>query len=184
MARVVNMTILCQLSSAAKFNLKSLAEKCESFIYNPHVFTAVRYRNQNPRYTAALFCNGRVTLTGVKSRREGLDSINNFCKVLEEQDMSKVRCVSFKVANHVGTFDTKQTLNLNRLYTTLRNDGCTYETELFPGLIHPCKKLNTTITFFTSGKVNFTGFKRKHDIRAIQREIKQIVSRYKQTIVL
>lgn len=177
MARVVNMTVLCRLCET--FDLRGLAARDGRFVYDPHIFTAARFRSGVPKYTAALFANGHVTLTGVKTRLEAVQAIKHFCRVLSGVVATNVECVSLRVANHVGTFDAGQKLCLVELYAHLRDNGCTYETELFPGLIFPCKSLGVTITFFASGKVNFTGFKRIQELRRIQTRLEFIVANYR-----
>ena len=176
MARVVNMTIACELHGL--FNLKQIAERNLNFKYDPRVFTAARFRCHDPNYSALLFSSGRVTLTGVNSLERGRQAIRHFCVNVLGEIGYETHCKKLKTDNYVGTLDLHQKLNLPTLYQQLRGPNCSYETELFPGLILRMPQLNATCLFFSSGKINFTGFKRKHDIRKIQRQIKFIVYQY------
>lgn len=170
------MTIACELQG--RFDLCEVANRNTAFKYNRRVFTAARFRSHQPNYSALLFSSGRVTLTGVNSLTRGREAIRHFCSSILKPMGYATNCKRLKADNYVATIDVNRRLSLPTLYQQLRGPNCSYETELFPGLIFRMPQLNTTCLFFSSGKVNFTGFKRKHEIRKIQREIKFIVCKY------
>lgn len=170
MAKVVNMTVMCNLTGT--FNLCKLREL--GFTYDPTRFTAARYRSQSPRFSALLFANGKVTLTGICTREGAKEALHHLCNLLATE--SPVSFSGFTILNQAGTIDLKRRIHLPELYKTLRGPFCSYETELFPGLFFRSVPHGVTLTFFSTGKVNFTGIRRTSQIKHVVELIHRILS--------
>ena len=170
MAKVVNMTVMCNMT--CKFNLCELREL--GFKYDPTRFTAARYRSYSPRYSALVFSNGKVTLTGICTRKKAKEALHHLCNLLATP-AKPVAFTGFTVSNRAGTIDLEQRINLTQLYEVLRGPFCSYETELFPGLFYRSVPHGVTLTFFSTGKVNFTGIRRSRQIKQAVKLIRFIL---------
>ncbi len=80
-----------------------------------------------------------------------------------------VSFTNFKIQNIVGSCDVNFPIDLEYI-ANKHNDFCSYEPEVFPGLIYRMLDPKLVLLIFVSGKVVLTGAKRKKDINtAFQR---------------
>ncbi len=64
--------------------------------------------------------------------------------------------MDFKIQNIVGSIDVKFSIRLEYFHTC-HSQFCSYEPELFPGLIYRMLKPKVVLLIFVSGKVVITG---------------------------
>lgn len=69
----------------------------------------------------------------------------------------------FKIQNIVASCDIGFTLDLEYVASKY-TDFCSYEPEVFPGMVFRMLEPKLVILIFVSGKIVFTGAKNKHDI--------------------
>jgi transcription initiation factor TFIID TATA-box-binding protein len=78
----------------------------------------------------------------------------------------------------VGSCDVRFAIQLEGLSVT-HGQFCTYEPELFPGLIYRMVIPRVVLLIFVSGKVVLTGAKNKQDIDNAFRQIYPILKSFK-----
>jgi transcription initiation factor TFIID TATA-box-binding protein len=64
--------------------------------------------------------------------------------------------MDFKIQNIVGSIDVKFSIRLEYFHT-YHSQFCSYEPELFPGLIYRMLRPKVVLLIFVSGKVVITG---------------------------
>lgn len=64
--------------------------------------------------------------------------------------------MDFKIQNIVGSIDVKFSIRLEYFHTC-HSQFCSYEPELFPGLIYRMLRPKVVLLIFVSGKVVITG---------------------------
>ena len=74
-----------------------------------------------------------------------------------------VQFSQFKIQNIVASCDIGYTLDLEYVSNKYQ-DFCSYEPEVFPGLVFRMLDPKLVILIFVSGKIVFTGAKNKNDI--------------------
>ena len=89
----------------------------------------------------------------------------------------KVRLAGLRIQNIVATTDLCQKLNLEEIALARAFDGCTYEPELFPGLVARFPGTRCTILLFASGKCVVVGARSLLEIRRRISETQTMISR-------
>lgn len=72
---------------------------------------------------------------------------------------------SFKIQNIVGSCDVNFPIDLEHI-ANKHNEFCSYEPEVFPGLVYRMMDPKIVLLVFVSGKIVLTGAKRRVDIDA------------------
>lgn len=173
MLRVTNISATFELGR--EFNLRQVADNSEDIIYNPKKFSGAKYRCLSPNYSALLFYNGKVTLTGASSDENVSRSANHFYDYLTSLGHDGMKLSNLHINQYVGCLDIGQRLSLTSFYEQHRNE-CTYEIELFPGLMFRSKTCKTTFIMFCTGKINITGSASMADLIKADSYIRQQVS--------
>ncbi|KAM0936637.1 putative TATA-box binding protein [Dioscorea sansibarensis] len=132
---IVSTSNLC-----CKLDLKVIAQQARNAEYNPKRFAAVIMRIKEPRTTALIFCSGKM-----------------YARIIQKLGFD-VQFKEFKVQNVVGTCDVQFPIRLEGLSCS-HDHFCSYEPEIFPGLIYRMKEPKTVLLIFVSGKVILTGSK-------------------------
>jgi len=135
-------------------------------------------RIREPRTTALIFGSGKLVVTGARSEKESRLAAKKFSAIIKKLGYS-VSPTEFKVQNMVASCDVGFKLALESLNNSEHSDFCTYEPELFPGLIYRMAQPKTTILVFASGKVVLTGAKGKKDVQKAFNNIFPVLSSYK-----
>jgi transcription initiation factor TFIID TATA-box-binding protein len=68
----------------------------------------------------------------------------------------KAKFIDFKVQNIVASIDVKFSIRLECFHSS-HSQFCSYEPEVFPGLIYRMLKPKVVLLIFVSGKVVITG---------------------------
>ena len=159
--RIQNIASTADLG--VRLDLKKIALKCRNTEFNPRRFGAVIMRLREPRATALIFASGQMCVTGVKSTHNVHLACKKFHYIIERVGFRPAQNIEYKVQNVVGTADIGFPIRLEGLVHKHWN-FCSYEPELFPGLIY--RLLNPKVVFliFVSGKIVITGAKKESDL--------------------
>ncbi|CAF0724157.1 unnamed protein product [Didymodactylos carnosus] len=154
--------IVSTVNLGCKLDLKRIALQARNAEYNPKRFAAVIMRIRNPRTTALIFGSGKMVCTGAKSEEDSLQAARRYARVIQKLGFpAKFR--DFKIQNMVGSVDVKFPIRLEALVLR-HHQFCSYEPELFPGLIYRMIQPKIVLLIFVSGKVVLTGAKVRREI--------------------
>jgi transcription initiation factor TFIID TATA-box-binding protein len=144
-------------------DLRNIALNCRNSEYNPKRFAAVIIRIREPKTTALIFSSGKMVITGAKSEDQSRNAAKQYAKMIKKVTNAEIKLQEFKVQNIVGSCDVKFPISLETLSNAHQN-FCTYEPELFPGLIYRMIEPKIVLLIFASGKIVLTGAKTREDI--------------------
>ncbi|UJR08981.1 hypothetical protein I4U23_013231 [Adineta vaga] len=154
--------IVSTVNLGCQLDLKRIALQARNAEYNPKRFAAVIMRIRNPRTTALIFGSGKMVCTGAKSEEASLQAARRYARVIQKLGFpAKFR--DFKIQNMVGSVDVKFPIRLEALVLK-HYQFCSYEPELFPGLIYRMMHPKIVLLIFVSGKVVLTGAKVRREI--------------------
>lgn len=159
--RIQNIASTANLG--VRLDLKKIALKCRNTEFNPRRFGAVIMRLREPRATALIFASGKICVTGVKSTHNATLACKKFHYIVERVGFKPKEYMDFKVQNIVGTADLGFPIRLEGLLYA-HSVFCSYEPELFPGLIYRLVNPRVVFLIFVSGKIVITGAKKEADL--------------------
>lgn len=154
--------IVCTVNLGCKLDLKKIALHARNAEYNPKRFAAVIMRIRDPRTTALIFSSGKMVCTGAKSEEQAKLAARKYARIVQKLGFP-AKFLDFKIQNMVGSCDVKFPIRLEGLVLS-HGQFCTYEPELFPGLIYRMVKPRIVLLIFVSGKVVLTGAKVREEI--------------------
>ena len=182
-AQVHNLVDTCMvLTNMSSLNLEAISNLLPNAKFEKQKFAAITIRLGQPTCTVLLFTSGKMVLTGCKSL---LDCI------LASQIVTNILTTGFpgncfqlqdiKIQNIVGNalikLEADETIDLPRFYSDF-NIFCTYQPNMFPGLIYRPTTLPIVLLIFFSGKVVITGAKNMQDVYYGWRCILLILKQY------
>ncbi|XP_065883449.1 uncharacterized protein [Dysidea avara] len=170
---VSTVNLNCQL------DLKKIALHARNAEYNPKRFAAVIMRIRDPRTTALIFSSGKMVCTGAKSEDFSRLAARKYARVIQKLGFP-AKFTEFKIQNMVGSCDVKFPIRLEGLVVQ-HQQFCSYEPELFPGLIYRMVKPRIVLLIFVSGKVVLTGAKERGEIYEAFENIYPILKNFKKT---
>lgn len=144
-------------------DLKSICSQCKFLEFNPHKFAAATVRLKKPRTTALIFGSGNMVCTGAKTARASRLACRQCVNVLQRSGLH-VGFSNFKVQNIVGSTGLDVPINLVKLHEEY-GANCSYEPELFPGLIFRLKYPKIVYLLFRSGRLVVTGAKTERELK-------------------
>ena len=156
-------------SSVKEFDLEIISKIMPNATYDQQKFAAITIRIVNPVCTVLLFTSGKMVLTGCRSLIECYQASLEIVHILRRGLLGVrfvLRCVN--IQNIVGNVDLKldtlsQTVDLEKLYSDL-SVYCTFQKNMFPGLIYRANYSPVVLLIFQSGKIVITGGKSTEDI--------------------
>ncbi|XP_063080288.1 TATA box-binding protein-like 2 [Engraulis encrasicolus] len=154
--------IVSTVNLHCRLDLKYIALQARNAEYNPKRFAAVIMRIREPRTTALIFSSGKMVCTGAKSEEQSRLAARKYARVVQKLGFP-ARFLEFKIQNMVGSCDVLFPIRLEGLVLTHRQ-FCSYEPELFPGLIYRMVQPRIVLLIFVSGKVVLTGAKERSEI--------------------
>lgn len=157
--------------------LKDIALQARNAEYNPKRFAAVIMRIREPRTTALIFSSGKMVCTGAKSEDDSRLAARKYARIVQKLGFS-AKFTEFKIQNMVGSCDVKFPIRLEGLVLA-HGQFCSYEPELFPGLIYRMVKPRIVLLIFVSGKVVLTGAKVREQIYEAFENIYPILKSFK-----
>jgi transcription initiation factor TFIID TATA-box-binding protein len=160
--------------------LRDIALKTKNSEYNPRRFAAVIMRIKEPKTTALIFASGKMVVTGARSEEDSRKASRQYAKIIQRLG-NRVRFAEFKIQNIVGSCDVKFPIRLEGLYSS-HCKFCSYEPEMFPGLIYKMADPKIVLLIFVSGKIVLTGAKERHDIFNAFQKIYPVLLNFKKNI--
>lgn len=159
----VIQNVVATTNLGVTLDLKTIALQARNAEYNPKRFAAVIMRIREPKTTALIFSSGKIVVTGAKSEVESTKASRKYAKIVYKLGYTNARFTEFTVQNIVASCDVNFPVRLEGL-ARAHSDFCSYEPELFPGLIYRMMKPNIVLLIFVSGKVVLTGAKVRQEI--------------------
>jgi transcription initiation factor TFIID TATA-box-binding protein len=154
--------------SQMPINLEQLSVLLKNSSYDKKRFAAITIRTCNPFCTALLFTSGKLVVTGVQSFYECVLAALSIMRIINNvYPLLSFRVHDCVVQNMVAhsTFDLcqNQKFDIQAMYEHMPVD-CTYQRNMFPGLIYRSHTCPVVVLCFFSGKVVLTGGKTTEDI--------------------
>lgn len=169
--------VVATVNLNCKLDLKSIALRAKNAEYNPKRFAAVIMRIRDPKTTALIFASGKMVITGAKSEDFSKLAAQKYARIIHKLGFN-TRFADFKVQNIVSSCDTKFNIRLEGL-AFAHSNYCSYEPELFPGLIYRMVKPKIVLLIFVSGKIVLTGAKIRDEIFQAFENIYPVLTQYK-----
>lgn len=174
---VLHRNIVATVNMGCRLDLKKIALHAKNAEYNPKRFAAVIMRIREPRSTALIFASGKMVCTGAKSEHLAKLATKKYVKVIQRLDFPAL-FKDYKIQNIVGSCDVKFPIRLEGLAYS-HGKFCSYEPELFPGLIYRMLEPKVVLLIFVSGKVVLTGAKTKEEIYSAFESIYPVLLEYR-----
>lgn len=171
--------IVSTVNLGCNLELKKIALYARNAEYNPKRFAAVIMRIRSPRTTALIFSSGKMVCTGAKSEDDSRLAARKYARIIQKLGFP-AKFMDFKIQNIVGSIDVGFCLRLE-CFHTCHSQFCSYEPELFPGLIYRLHEPKVVLLIFVSGKVVITGAKLRVEINEAFEKIYPILKNFKKT---
>ena len=160
-------------------DLREIALKAKNAEYNPRRFAAVIMRIKEPKTTALIFSSGKIVCTGARTEEESRQASRIYAKIILKLGFP-VKFTEFTVQNIVASCDVKFPIRLEGLANEYLK-FCSYEPEMFPGLIFHMLKPKIVLLIFVSGKIVLTGAKNREDIYKAYQKIIPILQQFRKS---
>mmetsp|Transcript_30500 Transcript_30500/g.47780 ORF Transcript_30500/g.47780 Transcript_30500/m.47780 type:complete len:254 (-) Transcript_30500:726-1487(-) len=155
--------VVATVNLGVQLDLKRITLRARNAEYNPRRFAAVIMRIRDPKSTALIFSSGKIVATGAKSEEEAKTACKKYTRIIQRLGYGHAKFADFKIQNIVASCDIKFPVRLESL-AHAHNQFCSYEPELFPGLIYRMITPRVVLLIFVSGKLVLTGAKQRRDI--------------------
>jgi transcription initiation factor TFIID TATA-box-binding protein len=184
MAQVHNLVGTSRIASPLnKLDLRAISNILPNAKFEKQKFAAITIRLGQPVCTVLLFTSGKMVLTGCKSM---LDCILASTSVYQHMRQGfpgvHFQLEPVKIQNIVGNAQIllmrNEKLDLHRFYSE-HNIFCTYQPNMFPGLIYRPSDLPIVLLIFFSGKVVITGAKTMADVYCGWKQLSSFLKSYK-----
>lgn len=169
--------VVATVNLNCKLDLKNIALRARNAEYNPKRFAAVIMRIREPKTTALIFASGKMVITGAKSEKSSKMAAQRYAKIIHKLGFNAT-FDDFKIQNIVSSCDIKFSIRLEGL-AYAHSNYCSYEPELFPGLIYRMVKPKIVLLIFVSGKIVLTGAKVRDDIYQAFENIYPVLTQYR-----
>tara|TARA_B100001094_G_C18187790_1_gene805036 strand:- start:1062 stop:1727 length:666 start_codon:yes stop_codon:yes gene_type:complete len=168
-------------SSALPFKLRDVSRLLPNVAFDKQKFAAITIRLQEPMCTALLFTSGKMVLTGCKSFTACVLASHYIVGILRKgMPDVKFGLRQVLIQNIVGNVDLKlnnQEMDLQRLFEE-HGVYCTYQRNMFPGLIYRPDNSPVVLLLFNSGKIVITGGKSRVDVMQGWKRLWPFVKQY------
>lgn len=154
--------VVATVNLNCKLDLKQIALKAKNAEYNPKRFAAVIMRIREPKTTALIFASSKMVITGAKSENASRMAAHKYTRIINKLGFP-TNFDDYKIQNIVSSCDIRFSIRLEGL-SFHHKDFCSYEPELFPGLIYRMVKPKIVLLIFVSGKIVLTGAKKREEI--------------------
>lgn len=114
-------------------------------------------RLREPKTTALIFASGKMVCTGAKNEEASRIASRKYARIIQKLGF-QVQFSNFKIQNIVASCDVKFPIDLEYI-SSMQSDFCSYEPEIFPGLVYRMLDPKIVLLIFVSGKVVLTGAK-------------------------
>jgi transcription initiation factor TFIID TATA-box-binding protein len=161
-------------------DLREIALKAKNAEYNPKKFAAVIMRIKEPKTTALIFSSGKMVCTGARTEEDSKQASRIYAKIIVKLGFP-AKFSEFKVQNIVASCDAKFPIRLEGLASEYLK-FCSYEPEMFPGLIFHMLDPKIVLLIFVSGKIVLTGAKNREDIYKAYDKILPILMKFRKGV--
>lgn len=175
--------VVCTFQISTCINLVDVAKRAANVEYNPRRFSAIVMRIRDPRTTALIFGPGKVVVIGAKGKELAYRAARKFARILFKLNYGDNTLKNFKIQNIVASFSFQRQIWLNRL-ELLQHRFCSYEPELFPGLVYRIYNSQVVLLIFQSGKCIITGARHVHQIQEAYENINAICNKFSSQIFI
>ena len=143
-------------------SLRDLALGTPFVEYNPKKFAAATARLIYPRTTALCFASGNMVCTGAKNEDLARLAALKYVYVLRRYGFD-VSYKNFNIQNLVASTDVGGLLKLEEMASAY-GACCSYEPDMFPGLVIRLTRPRVVYLCFRSGKIVITGARNREMI--------------------
>lgn len=169
-------------SSLETIDLPAVSNLLPNSLCDKQKFAAITIRLREPTCTVLLFTSGKMLLTGCKSLLDCILASKIVTNLMRQGFPGNVFTLEpIKIQNIVGNalvpLLADEVLDLNRFYTDF-NIFCTYQPNMFPGLIYRPTNLPIVLLIFFSGKAFITGAKNIPDVYYGWNEMRKLLRTY------
>ncbi|KAI8821651.1 TATA-box-binding protein 2 [Fimicolochytrium jonesii] len=171
--------IVATVNLDCRLDLKTIAMHARNAEYNPKRFAAVIMRIREPKTTALIFASGKMVVTGAKSEEQSRLAARKYARIIQKLGFP-AKFAEFKIQNIVGSTDVKFPIRLEGL-AMAHSAFCSYEPELFPGLIYRMAKPKIVLLIFVSGKIVLTGAKLRNEIYEAFESIYPVLEQFRKS---
>lgn len=171
--------VVATVNLNCKLDLRSIALHARNAEYNPKRFAAVIMRIRDPKTTALIFASGKMVVTGAKSEKASKIASQRYAKIINKLGFN-AQFTEFKIQNIVSSCDLRFCIKLEGL-AYAHSNFCSYEPELFPGLIYRMVNPKIVLLIFVSGKIVLTGAKVREDIYEAFENIYPVLTQYRKS---
>lgn len=184
MAQVHNLVGTSRITSPLhKLDLRAISNMLPNSKFEKQKFAAITIRLGQPVCTVLLFTSGKMVLTGCKSMLDCiLASTSVFQHLRQGFPGIHFALEPVKIQNIVGNaqivLGPDEKLDLQKFYKD-HNIFCTYQPNMFPGLIYRPSDITIVLLIFFSGKVVITGAKSMSDVYAGWNSLSAYLKTYK-----
>jgi transcription initiation factor TFIID TATA-box-binding protein len=170
-------------SGLGVIDLLAVSNLLPNSLFEKQKFAAITIRLGEPMCSVVLFTSGKMVLTGCKSLLDCILASKIVANLLREGFPGNVFTLDvIKIQNIVGNalvpMLPDEVLDLQRFYSDF-NIFCTYQPNMFPGLIYRPTTLPIVLLIFFSGKVVITGAKNMPDVYSGWTHMLQLLGTYK-----
>uniref|UniRef100_T1IML2 TATA-box-binding protein n=1 Tax=Strigamia maritima TaxID=126957 RepID=T1IML2_STRMM len=169
--------VIATVNLCCKLDLKHIVSHARNAEYNPKKFSAVVMRIREPKSTALLYSSGKMICIGVKSEEQSHLAARKYARIIQKLGF-EAKFRDYKIQNIVGSFDVQFPIRLEGLVIG-HNQFCSYEPELFPGLVYHMIRPKIVLLIFVSGKIVITGAKCRSELQEAFNNIYPILKIYK-----
>ena len=184
-AQVHNLVGTCVLhSDNFNLDLHTISRLLPNTVFEKQKFAAITMRIGEPTCTVLLFTSGKMVLTGCKSYIDCVIASLHILYLMRSNFPGIVfNIAQVQIQNIVGNADIQlgpdERINLERFYADF-NVFCTYQPNMFPGLIYRPTHLNIVLLIFFSGKIVITGAKSMRDVFTGWEQVHECICSYKE----
>ena len=169
--------LVCSISLGLDIDPKAIAMRARNAEYNPKRFAAVILRLREPKSTALLFRTGKLICAGARSIPLAQLACHKYTRLIQRLQYPAATCSGFAVINLVATVNTRFPIRLEVLAHE-HGEWCSYEPELFPGLVYRVEEPKCVVLCFVSGKCVVTGAKSMDEVKRCVEFIFPILRQY------
>lgn len=168
--------------SSGPLDLFSVSKILPNSVYDKQKFAAITIRIGEPACTVLLFTSGKMVLTGCRTFLQCIAASHEVVQLLQQGVSGTLFTLTeCLIQNIVGNVDLKlgpgERMDLEQLHQA-NSVFCTYQKNMFPGLIYRPNHSPVVLLIFVSGKVVITGGKSSNDVKAGWRNLWPFVRQY------
>lgn len=170
--------IVATIKLGVKINCRKVSQYAQNSKYNPKRFPAVILYLRNPMTTAFIFSTGSLTVLGARTVKKAKLASRKFARIIQKIGYRvKWNHRNFKIGNMLASCDLRYKVNLVSL-SIEHSNFCSYEPELFSGVVYKLIDPKVTLLIFVSGKIVIMG-KSEENINNAFKYIKEILKKHR-----